>query len=1345
MKLMKRATALLLCFLMLTNGPISAVATEGVSDNDVVVETTTATEIVEVCEECGGSDAHTDDCSFNIVAPLTTEAPDETTESTTTPSEETTTTTTVVTESTVTTGSAISSQAEVEESIVLDFLPAGLVAESESVADTTAVITANPVTLYKSLDNGAEGIEVTVESGTVIDLITKYTFTTDAGELVFYRYDYCGSNEALNDAALSEYSGYVFIYSEDISIEDIDQSGDSESSGDITAETEKTDTATGVVLSAELPEDITLSVSAKTIEESGLDTTAYPVDGASLFYDVTLYQNNAEYQAENGVTITFPEAAITNSGLTVGDSYKVYHIHDGATDVTGPFKYTGGSISVDFANLSVVGIAEADAAIDMIALHGEATVTSLSENIVLAINSDSVTLYDGYESNVYTAEFTGAAGIEVEAYMKVTFTDGFVLYQYAYYGDDADIKTAANTYQFIASTDVNDVTDTTEREVSKTLGIHTLSVSGVLPDGVGLDAAELEADMSDFIHSGLLDLDALTENEMALAYDISLQVGENKVQPNGTVTVKLDGLDTSKYTDFTVYHLPNTDTETIRKVMDGETIMLDAPETLTPVTVGDGYIEFETDGFSIYYIVGGSLSDNSGNDTFYILRGAAVELTNVTTDNYTVTYPEGVTAENSGVTMVRSGNTLTVTATSSAQYGTYTVKISNNRTATIIVLTPLEIFNVVNYNEVYFTCVRDSTNVPSEPMSGGDYSWTYFTDINNGQYSFTNSWGSAFQNSPDGFLNLDVIANSDSLEQNLQGQNVIGVIDRGWGADTLPCVNYTDEQWHELLKQFVAYTTVQISDGAGGTVTLTSSMVDEKLENGTYRYKMYPYVVKLILESSEYQKGWHVDCAIVDTKTYSVSYEYNLPSTAVLQESSDLIKPEMAFYSPGTDDVEVGVMTLGRNNVTGDTSVTVYDTNTQSTSEYKFLYWNTAPDGSGTSYNPNDTLPPITENIVLYAIWNHTQTSGSLKLEKTEVFEDANDDRKDDGISYTFTITFANAEAGKSYPYTFYNADDSVKSAENSFVSGGTVTLKHGEYIIVNNVPGGSVTVSESVATDSEFDVSWQVADSNTAGDTVTATVVAGAQTEIVCTNTYEKKTGTLVIEKTVTKAYDNDTLPNDTFTFTVSGAGITDGTSYTYKVDGGADQTAIAADGKISISLSDFTVGVKKTITINDIPAGNYTVTENTNDNYTTTVTGLTNGIVNVPAGGTGTVSFTNEYKRHLADLTITKTGWNATDENQSYIFTVTGPNGFTMDVVINENGSVTIKDLPIGEYTVTENTNWSWRYTPDGGKSKTIKLAVDDKNEVTFDNKRSWIYWLSGDSYNENQFTVKPKDEDE
>ena len=179
--------------------------------------------------------------------------------------------------------------------------------------------------------------------------------------------------------------------------------------------------------------------------------------------------------------------------------------------------------------------------------------------------------------------------------------------------------------------------------------------------------------------------------------------------------------------------------------------------------------------------------------------------------------------------------------------------------------------------------------------------------------------------------------------------------------------------------------------------------------------------------------------------------------------------------------------------------------------------------------------------------------------------------------------------------------------------------MKAGEYAVVNNVPGGSVTVSESVATDSEFDVSWQVAGNETQGSTVTATVAAGNQTEIICVNTYSPL----------------------------------------------------------------------------------------------------------------------------VADLTITKTGWNTTDENQSFIFDVTGPNGFKLTVTINGNGSVTIEDLPIGAYTVTENTDWSWRYTP-ANKSETITLVAGSKNEVTFANKRSWIYWLSGDSYNENQFTVKTKDEE-
>ena len=103
------------------------------------------------------------------------------------------------------------------------------------------------------------------------------------------------------------------------------------------------------------------------------------------------------------------------------------------------------------------------------------------------------------------------------------------------------------------------------------------------------------------------------------------------------------------------------------------------------------------------------------------------------------------------------------------------------------------------------------------------------------------------------------------------------------------------------------------------------------------------------------------------------------------------------------------------------------------------------------------------------------------------------------------------------------------------------------------------------------------------------------------------------------------------------------------------------------------------------------------------------------------------------MADLTITKSGAEDIDENQSFIFTVTGPNDFSAKVVIQGNGSVTIKGLKIGTYTVTEDTDWSWRYTSQNGR-QSITLRPAEKNEVTFTNSRSKGKWLGGDAYKHN-----------
>lgn len=104
-------------------------------------------------------------------------------------------------------------------------------------------------------------------------------------------------------------------------------------------------------------------------------------------------------------------------------------------------------------------------------------------------------------------------------------------------------------------------------------------------------------------------------------------------------------------------------------------------------------------------------------------------------------------------------------------------------------------------------------------------------------------------------------------------------------------------------------------------------------------------------------------------------------------------------------------------------------------------------------------------------------------------------------------------------------------------------------------------------------------------------------------------------------------------------------------------------------------------------------------------------------------------KFDWNVADLTITKTGAEAIDKNQSFIFHVTGE-GKDMYVTVQGNGSVTIKGLTVGTYTVKEVTSWSWRYKPDQG-SKNVEVKGGQPNEVTFNNSRTNGSWLSGDSY--------------
>lgn len=106
-------------------------------------------------------------------------------------------------------------------------------------------------------------------------------------------------------------------------------------------------------------------------------------------------------------------------------------------------------------------------------------------------------------------------------------------------------------------------------------------------------------------------------------------------------------------------------------------------------------------------------------------------------------------------------------------------------------------------------------------------------------------------------------------------------------------------------------------------------------------------------------------------------------------------------------------------------------------------------------------------------------------------------------------------------------------------------------------------------------------------------------------------------------------------------------------------------------------------------------------------------------------------KFEYNLTTLTIKKAGWSAADPNQSFLFKVEGfgiPEG-GLKVTVTGNGSVTVSGLTVGQtYTITEESGWSWRYTPPTG-APTITLAADAaQNTVTITNTRAKDQWLDG-----------------
>ncbi len=121
------------------------------------------------------------------------------------------------------------------------------------------------------------------------------------------------------------------------------------------------------------------------------------------------------------------------------------------------------------------------------------------------------------------------------------------------------------------------------------------------------------------------------------------------------------------------------------------------------------------------------------------------------------------------------------------------------------------------------------------------------------------------------------------------------------------------------------------------------------------------------------------------------------------------------------------------------------------------------------------------------------------------------------------------------------------------------------------------------------------------------------------------------------------------------------------------------------------------------------------------------------VPYGdqkGYGAATYYAKFERDVFNLTIEKKAASDSniDRNQTFVFRVKGE-GVDMQVVITGEAQQTIKNLPVGEYTITEDTSWSWKYTPVDGATQELKSDSihDGAATVTFENKNNGTNWLT------------------
>lgn len=108
---------------------------------------------------------------------------------------------------------------------------------------------------------------------------------------------------------------------------------------------------------------------------------------------------------------------------------------------------------------------------------------------------------------------------------------------------------------------------------------------------------------------------------------------------------------------------------------------------------------------------------------------------------------------------------------------------------------------------------------------------------------------------------------------------------------------------------------------------------------------------------------------------------------------------------------------------------------------------------------------------------------------------------------------------------------------------------------------------------------------------------------------------------------------------------------------------------------------------------------------------------------------------------LMISKTvKGDGANPNQTFVFNVMKDGKLVTTVVLKAGASTTITGLAVGDYTVVEDTAWSWRYTAENGGEAAVKLSGATPNgEAGITNTAKENHWLTSIVDVINKWTAK------